>query len=283
VLISRFWKPAKIATLAVAVALPLVLSGTAPTNAQNRDPVVLLETSKGPIAIRVFQSLVPNTSRAWLGMVDEGFYNGLSFHRVESWVVQGGCPIGNGTGNYINPATGRARYLPLEINRSLGARSGRNGRDGAHQQSEFGKLPVLHFAEAHAAVEWAVHGFRQSYSGAAKRHGSSRRRPHRFGFYRPGRRRWWQRRRRLGQRWRWRWRLSIRFGSSIHFGAATPSWSASRRSRLLEQQRRRLPAVSSKSLRIFENRSPQLPFDNTKRATGVTYFEEKISPGKLRH
>lgn len=119
-LISRIWKPARIATLAMLVALPMVLTGTAPTSAQNRDPVVVLDTTKGQIAIRVYQNLVPNTSRAWLGMVDEGFYNGLSFHRVESWVVQGGCPIGNGTGNYTNPATGRARYLPLEINRSLG-------------------------------------------------------------------------------------------------------------------------------------------------------------------
>jgi peptidyl-prolyl cis-trans isomerase B (cyclophilin B) len=87
--------------------------------AQGSDPVVLMQTSKGPLYIRVFLSAVPYTSRNFLDLVQRGFYNGLIFHRVETWCIQGGDPKGNGTGNFVDPATGRPRFMRLEINRNL--------------------------------------------------------------------------------------------------------------------------------------------------------------------
>jgi peptidyl-prolyl cis-trans isomerase B (cyclophilin B) len=82
------------------------------------DPVVLLQTTKGPIAIRVYARMVPNTAMNFLDLVSRGFYNGLSFHRVENWVIQGGDPNGNGTGVFVDPQSG-PRYLQLEINNML--------------------------------------------------------------------------------------------------------------------------------------------------------------------
>lgn len=90
-----------------------------PALAQGRDPFVTLQTTKGPITFKVFYSLVPYTAGNFLSMVEEGFYNNLSFHRVENWVVQGGDPAGNGSGVYVD-RNGRPRYLNLEVHKNLG-------------------------------------------------------------------------------------------------------------------------------------------------------------------
>lgn len=86
---------------------------------QMRDPVVVIDTTKGPIAIRVFRSIVPYTANNFLDLVSRGFYDGLGFHRVESWVVQGGDPNGNGSGVFVDPQTGQPRYLRLETSPQL--------------------------------------------------------------------------------------------------------------------------------------------------------------------
>jgi peptidyl-prolyl cis-trans isomerase B (cyclophilin B) len=77
--------------------------------------VVTLQTNKGTIVMRLFRQHAPITVQAFLQMVKSGFYNGLTFHRVEpGFVVQGGCPNGNGTGDYIPSGQTVPRYLPLE-------------------------------------------------------------------------------------------------------------------------------------------------------------------------
>jgi cyclophilin family peptidyl-prolyl cis-trans isomerase len=80
------------------------------------DPVVLLETSKGPIKIQLFLKDVPVTAGNFLDLVNRGFYNGLTFHRYEpGFVVQGGDPKGNGTGGFVDPETNKERRIPLEV------------------------------------------------------------------------------------------------------------------------------------------------------------------------
>lgn len=88
-------------------------------NEQRQDHYVTLQTTKGPILIRVFYSVLPRTAGNFLNLVDRNFYDGLTFHRVENWVVQGGDPQGNGTGSFIDPSTGAPRYIRLEIDRRL--------------------------------------------------------------------------------------------------------------------------------------------------------------------
>lgn len=51
------------------------------------------------VVIDLFENDAPNTVANFEKLASEGFYNGLSFHRViPGFVAQGGCPTGNGTG-----------------------------------------------------------------------------------------------------------------------------------------------------------------------------------------
>ena len=56
-------------------------------------------TDKGNMAGELFQHNAPGTVANFKKLADQGFYNGLSFHRViPNFVVQAGCPKGDGTG-----------------------------------------------------------------------------------------------------------------------------------------------------------------------------------------
>jgi len=62
-------------------------------------PTVLLDTERGRIIIRLDGYYAPFTVDAFLSTVENGFYNGLTFHRVvPNFVVQGGDPRGDGWG-----------------------------------------------------------------------------------------------------------------------------------------------------------------------------------------
>jgi cyclophilin family peptidyl-prolyl cis-trans isomerase len=106
--------PARILTIAICWLLAAGRS-----SAQPADPYVVMETTKGTIVMQIYHSIVPRTASNFLNLVNIGFYDGLTFHRVEPQLIQGGDPKGNGTGNYIDPQTYAPRFIPLEISRQL--------------------------------------------------------------------------------------------------------------------------------------------------------------------
>ena len=58
-----------------------------------------LHTTQGPVAVELFDEDAPETVANFRKLSDDGFYDGLSFHRViPGFMVQGGCPQGTGTG-----------------------------------------------------------------------------------------------------------------------------------------------------------------------------------------
>lgn len=59
---------------------------------------VNMQTSKGTITLTLFQKEAPKTVENFINKAKSGFYNNLTFHRVEDWVVQGGDPKGTGAG-----------------------------------------------------------------------------------------------------------------------------------------------------------------------------------------
>jgi peptidyl-prolyl cis-trans isomerase B (cyclophilin B) len=58
-----------------------------------------MTTSKGEIMLKLFPESTPIAVSNFATLINDGFYNGLNFHRViPGFVVQGGCPNGSGTG-----------------------------------------------------------------------------------------------------------------------------------------------------------------------------------------
>ena len=58
-----------------------------------------ITTSRGAIVMDLDPQLAPSTVNNFVGLARQGYYDGLTFHRVvPEFVVQGGCPQGSGTG-----------------------------------------------------------------------------------------------------------------------------------------------------------------------------------------
>ncbi len=58
-----------------------------------------IKTNKGTINLTLFADRVPFTVANFVNLAQRGYYDGLKFHRViENFMVQGGCPLGTGTG-----------------------------------------------------------------------------------------------------------------------------------------------------------------------------------------
>ena len=64
------------------------------------NPIVTFEMANGKtFKAELYPETAPNTVKNFISLVNKGFYNGLTFHRVISgFMIQGGCPRGTGTG-----------------------------------------------------------------------------------------------------------------------------------------------------------------------------------------
>lgn len=104
---------------------------------QQRDPMAIVNTSRGPITIRLFREYAPNTVANFVDLAQKGFYNGLRWHRiVPGFCVQTGCPKGDGSGQYIDPVTNKPRHIPLEISPHL-----KHNAAGVVAMARFGNDP----------------------------------------------------------------------------------------------------------------------------------------------
>ena len=66
---------------------------------KNKDIRAVMETTRGTIKLDLFAEKVPFTVANFVNLARREYYNGLKFHRViPDFMIQGGCPLGNGTG-----------------------------------------------------------------------------------------------------------------------------------------------------------------------------------------
>ena len=61
--------------------------------------IILKIAGMGEIKIELDYKNAPISSANFVSLVNKGFYDGLTFHRIiKGFMIQGGCPLGNGTG-----------------------------------------------------------------------------------------------------------------------------------------------------------------------------------------
>jgi cyclophilin family peptidyl-prolyl cis-trans isomerase len=96
----RPWLALAVAVLAFAV----VSAGLAQADSDGLPPrntghYAIIETEHGNIVVELYPKVAPKTVANFEKLVNKGFYNGLTFHRVvDAFVVQGGDPKGDGSG-----------------------------------------------------------------------------------------------------------------------------------------------------------------------------------------
>jgi cyclophilin family peptidyl-prolyl cis-trans isomerase len=105
-----------------ALAMMVAASGTPGGSAQAQQvdlsvdanglskATVTMNTTQGVIKFKFYPKDAPNTVNRFIQLIQQGFYNNLNFHRViPGFVIQGGDPLGNGTG-------GSGQKLKAEFN-----------------------------------------------------------------------------------------------------------------------------------------------------------------------
>lgn len=110
-------------------------SDTAPSVGTAKNRIATIVTEKGTIKFELFEKDAPITTKNFIELAETGFYDGLTFHRVEpGFVIQGGDPKGDGTG-------GSGKTIPLEIAPNLTHKKGAVGmarsRDPNSATSQF--------------------------------------------------------------------------------------------------------------------------------------------------
>jgi cyclophilin family peptidyl-prolyl cis-trans isomerase len=102
-----------------SVPAPGPRAGEAPKPTEQLDPsrsyTVTLATNCGPIVIQLAVHEAPKTTSSFAHLVQIGYFNGLTFHRVvPGFVIQGGDPTGKGTGGpgyeIVEPPPANLRY-----------------------------------------------------------------------------------------------------------------------------------------------------------------------------
>ncbi len=65
-----------------------------------KNPIVTINMTSGDqIQVELYPEIAPNTVNNFISLVNKGYYDGLTFHRIiNGFMIQGGCPDGNGTG-----------------------------------------------------------------------------------------------------------------------------------------------------------------------------------------
>lgn len=122
-------------------------------------PRVLLKTSKGPIEIELLENEAPIAVANFISLVEKGYYDGLTFHRVlPGFMAQGGCPDGAGTG-------GPGYHIPCECHKPDYRRHFRGslsmahaGRDTGGSQFFLTFLPTSHLDGRHTVFGRVIDG-----------------------------------------------------------------------------------------------------------------------------
>lgn len=110
-----------------------------------------IHTEKGTMKVEFYDNDAPKAVENFKTLSKKGFYDGLTFHRVlPNFVIQGGCPIGNGTG-------GPGYKIDCEL-------------DGENQYHDRGVLSMAHAGKNTGGSQFFICHSRDNTSHLDRRH-----------------------------------------------------------------------------------------------------------------
>ena len=123
------------------------------------NPIVTIRMfDGGVIKAELYPEIAPNTVNNFVSLVGQGFYNGLIFHRViPGFMIQGGCPKGNGTGGpgYEIPGEFAANGFKNDLKHTRGVLSMARAMDPDSAGSQFF---IMHEDAPHLDGQYAAFG-----------------------------------------------------------------------------------------------------------------------------
>ena len=124
-----------------------------------KNPIVTIKMfDGGVIKAELYPEIAPNTVNNFISLVNKGFYNGLIFHRViPGFMIQGGCPKGNGTGGpgYQIPGEFAANGYTNDLRHTRGVLSMARAMDPDSAGSQFF---IMHEDAPHLDGQYAAFG-----------------------------------------------------------------------------------------------------------------------------
>jgi peptidyl-prolyl cis-trans isomerase B (cyclophilin B) len=93
-------KPAGATTENTQTTAPFMATDNSSPSAENPNPVAIMEMENGDVVkMELYPAKAPESVRNFIHLSNDGFYDGLIFHRViDGFMIQGGCPDGTGVG-----------------------------------------------------------------------------------------------------------------------------------------------------------------------------------------
>ncbi len=123
------------------------------------NPIVTIKMyDGGVIKAELYPEIAPNSVHNFISLVEKGFYNGLIFHRViPGFMIQGGCPKGNGTGGpgYEIPGEFAANGFQNDLKHARGVLSMARAM---HPDSAGSQFFIMHEDAPHLDGQYAAFG-----------------------------------------------------------------------------------------------------------------------------
>lgn len=135
----------------------------APEDAQTPDPdrhhVEITIKDYGTIAVELYGEAAPITVENFLKLAGDGFYDGLTFHRIiKGFMIQGGDPLGNGTGGSDEKIKGEFSSNGVENNLSH-TRGAISMARATSKDSASSQFFIVHEDSAFLDGEYACFGY----------------------------------------------------------------------------------------------------------------------------
>ncbi|MBE7026320.1 MAG: peptidylprolyl isomerase [Ruminococcaceae bacterium] len=120
--------------------------------------VIMFETEKGNIKAELYPEIAPITVKNFVKLVEGGFYDGLTFHRIiNGFMIQGGDPWGNGMGGSDEKIKGEflANGVKNDLKHTRGVLSMARSMDPNSASSQFF---IMHADAPHLDGQYAAFG-----------------------------------------------------------------------------------------------------------------------------